>query len=464
MVQLLYCMADNKIWTPKLTPSNKPLYLQIVDALAHDISEGRLSIGDKLPPQRQLAWHLNINHSTVTKAFQQAAKQHLIAGEVGRGTYVLGQSAEAELFNLKQFTQKKNIDLSTHVPIYNQDNNDLEESLNALTQSTEGVNQYLEYPSRHTLSTINLAAAKWLTQLGYSIAAKQCIVTTAAQNALFVSLLNSCKKDEVILVDEFTFPGMKAIAKQLELKLYGIKMDEQGITPEELDLAIRTTGAKVLVSDPTWQNPTATSMGKARQQAIIEVICHRKILFIEEYVIGALSNNPPISATIKSQSVLITSFAKAVSPGVRFAVIAGEHNLITQLSHESHITSWQLSPLMAKIACLWIDKGITKARQTWQRTEINKRYALYKKLFPDHNYPYNKTVCSHVWLPVTLSGEEACEQLALKGVTVVPASLFAVGRNISQFIRVSLTAAKSQQELNVALTILKNSQLIAAEN
>ena len=129
MVQYLYCMADNKIWLPKLSTSTKPLYLQIVDAMATDIASGRLAIGEKLPPQRQLAWQLNINHSTVTKAFQQAAKQHLIAGEIGRGTYVLGQSTEAELFLLKQKTETNNIDLSTHVPIAFPDDNDLSKSL-----------------------------------------------------------------------------------------------------------------------------------------------------------------------------------------------------------------------------------------------------------------------------------------------------------------------------------------------
>ena len=122
MVQELYCMADNKIWAPNLnealaaSTSKKPLYLQIVDAMAQDIASGKLAIGEKLPPQRQLAWHLDINLSTVTKAFRQAAKQQLISGEVGRGTYVLGQSAEAELFLLKQSAEQTVIDLSTHQP------------------------------------------------------------------------------------------------------------------------------------------------------------------------------------------------------------------------------------------------------------------------------------------------------------------------------------------------------------
>ena len=453
-------MADNKIWLPKLSNSANPLYLQIVDAMATDIASGRLAIGEKLPPQRQLAWKLNINHSTVTKAFQHAAKQHLIAGEIGRGTYVLGQSTEAELFLLKQKTETSNIDLSTHVPIAFPEDNDLSESLQSLCQNHEGNEALLDYHSAESLANIRLHAAKWLNQFDYTISGKQCVITSTAQNALLISLLSYCNKDDVVLVNELTFPGMKAAAKQLGLKLYGIKMDEQGIIPDELDLAIRTTNAKVLVSDPHWQNPNATSMNKKRLQDFLAVIKKHQILFIEEYVIGAVSGFTPVSACIKSQSILITSFAKAVAPGIRFAVIAGEHSLISELAKESHSTSWHLSPLIAQIACDWIDNGIAKERRKKQYAAIQKRYQLFKSIFPNNKYPYTKTLCSHIWLPTNISSGQSFQKLKALGVTVVPSATFLVGHQDPNYIRISLTAAKSMQQLAIALELIRDSGII----
>ena len=107
------------MWSPDLTPYSGPLYLRIVAAMAQAINSGELAEGDKLPPQRQLAWQLNINLSTVTKAFQEASKRHLIYGEVGRGTFILGKSSEAALFKLKKENPDQLIDLSTHVPALN---------------------------------------------------------------------------------------------------------------------------------------------------------------------------------------------------------------------------------------------------------------------------------------------------------------------------------------------------------
>lgn len=461
MSQVKYCMADNIImWSPDLSREQGPLYLQLVNRMAQDIEAGVLKVGEKLPPQRQLAWHLGINLSTVTKAFQEATKRHLISGEVGRGTYILAKSSEAALFNLKQEVDASIIDLSTHVPVDMPADLDLENTLNEMMQDGEGLSPYLRYHSPSSVLRQKICCSRWLAELGYVIGPESCIATTCAQNALMVSLLSSCRADDTVLVNELTFPGMKAVSKQLSLKLHGIEMDEQGIIPQALESAIRSTGAKVLVSDPTLQNPTATSMGKQRQQQIIEIIKKYQLLFIEEYVIGALSGQPPISTEIKQHSIVITSFAKTVAPGIRFAMIAGEHPVLQKILVESHATSWQFSPLMAEIACRWIESGLAKKRMDWQWQEIHKRHRIFKKIFPETTYAGNHEVCSHVWLPVAGSAEQAQQKCHQLGVEVVPAGLFAVGRQYPQCIRVSLTAAKSRQQLKIGLERIYQSGVI----
>ncbi|SFD27614.1 PLP-dependent aminotransferase family protein [Pseudoalteromonas denitrificans] len=445
------------MWSPDLTLGEGPLYIRLVEAMTTAIKTGELKVGDKLPAQRQLAWHLEINLSTVTKAFTEATKRHLICGEVGRGTYILAQSTEAALFNLKQNTQNQIIDLSTHVPATRPDDTHLSDTLSTLLSEEHALEHYLNYLSPQLIQRMRVASALWLNSLGFSVTPQNCINTSCAQSALQLVLLECCNSDDTILVDELTFPGIKAAAKQLNLKLHGVKMDEQGITPDALDLAIRSTNAKVLVSDPNLQNPTGRTLSKQRQKDLITIIKQHKILFIEEYVIGALSEQPPISNEIKSQSILITSFAKAVAPGVRFAIVASEHSLINKLANEPHATTWQLSPLIAEIACRWIFDGTVKKRTLWQQAEIHRRFRLFKTLFANNLYAQNIKVCSHVWLAVNKNADLVAKELSDLGVEVVPASLFAVGRFCPNNIRISLTAAASLQTLKIGLEIILHS-------
>ncbi len=82
-------MGSNFVWIPQLVDDDQPRYLALVDAIAQAIESGTLKVGDRLPPQRRLAWKLGLNPSTTQQAYREAAARHLVAGEVGRGTYVL---------------------------------------------------------------------------------------------------------------------------------------------------------------------------------------------------------------------------------------------------------------------------------------------------------------------------------------------------------------------------------------
>ena len=56
--------------------------------MAGDILSGKLNVGEKLPPHRDLAWRLKVTVGTVTRAYKEAEIRGLLSGEVGRGSYV----------------------------------------------------------------------------------------------------------------------------------------------------------------------------------------------------------------------------------------------------------------------------------------------------------------------------------------------------------------------------------------
>src|SRR5690606_11672753 len=59
-------------WRPAIRKGTSPLYLAIADALAADIQSGALAPGDRLPPQRALAEVLDIDFTTVSRAYAEA--------------------------------------------------------------------------------------------------------------------------------------------------------------------------------------------------------------------------------------------------------------------------------------------------------------------------------------------------------------------------------------------------------
>ena len=76
-------------WKPILENGTQPLYLYLAAHLEKDIKDGILLPGTKLPPQRELADFLDINVSTITRAFKLCTQKGLLNGTIGRGPLLL---------------------------------------------------------------------------------------------------------------------------------------------------------------------------------------------------------------------------------------------------------------------------------------------------------------------------------------------------------------------------------------
>src|SRR5690242_20088525 len=77
-----------------------PLYRQLADTIAEQITSGDRKPGDRLPATRELALQLGLNRTTVSAAYAQLEENGLIKGHVGRGSFVVGLPATSEMAGL----------------------------------------------------------------------------------------------------------------------------------------------------------------------------------------------------------------------------------------------------------------------------------------------------------------------------------------------------------------------------
>src|SRR4051794_22562091 len=72
---------------------------QVVDRFAAAIDAGELEPGEKLPPTRELAELVGVNHLTAARVYRRLAELGYVTASVGRGTFVrtLTPAGSAEL-------------------------------------------------------------------------------------------------------------------------------------------------------------------------------------------------------------------------------------------------------------------------------------------------------------------------------------------------------------------------------
>uniref|UniRef100_E6VEB8 Transcriptional regulator, GntR family with aminotransferase domain n=1 Tax=Rhodopseudomonas palustris (strain DX-1) TaxID=652103 RepID=E6VEB8_RHOPX len=440
------------MWTPDLTGRNPVRYVAIVEALAEAIASGVLRPGDRLPTHRELAWRLEVNVSTVSRAYAEASRRHLISGEVGRGTYVLSESREAVLFVLKEpndNTALRVIDLSTNVPAIDPSTTDLDLAL-ADIAGDGGLAAALDHPTPSLIARTRATAASWVAARGLELRPTDIVPTAGAQQALLAVLLAVCKAGEPVLVEEPTFPGIKALARQLGLPLHGVTMDAQGIVPEALDRAARATSARIVVLVPALQNPTGATMSEARRAEVAEIAKRRDLQIIEDDIYGTLAATPPLAMLLPDRCTLVTSFSKSVAAGLRFGLVAGAGPVARAVAAEPQTTLWPLAPLMAEIACRWMEDGTALRRAKWQRDEVGVRHRLARRVLPNGRVG-NPPPSPHAWLAAPPEMADPVAGCRAVGIDVVSAATFAVTRAAPPRIRISLTAAETRAELGRAL-------------
>ena len=437
-----------------LTASDQPRYLALVDAIADAIERGELKVGQRLPPQRRLAWALGLNPSTTQQAYREAAARHLVAGAVGRGTYVLAGSKEATLFRLKRHdAEQAVIDLSTNVPVVDPDNRDLQASLHRLLELEQsGLLEHYLGPEQLLAGRVH--GARWLAERGLTLATDELLLCAGAQYALNCVLQSVCEDGEAVMVEALTAPGIKAACRQLRLPVHGVALDEHGLRPDELDRVTRASGARVLVITPTLHNPTSTCMDAARRQAIAEVVKRHQLLVIEDDVYGALSEQPPLYPLLEGRGILVTSLSKTVAAGLRVGWIVAQPSLLAQIEPHSQASHWSVSPLDLHIACQWIADGTAVRRLAWNRQETAERWRLARSVLGAALLD-DRQASPHVWVAAPAGAEALAADCRRRGVEVVPGNVFAIGVDEVKAVRISLSAATSRAQLKQGLEAVR---------
>ncbi len=449
-------------WHPHIGDRAGPRYIAIADALANDIEGGVLHPGDRLPTHRDLAQRLGVNVGTVTRAYGEAERRGLTGGEVGRGTFVRPRPSIPtphvdRAFSIGRRVPGELIDLAVNKPLLGPHSRILASTLAELAARAD-LTAALSYQPDAGSPTHRAAGADWLSRFGLEAPPHQVVVTAGGQHALAATLSTLTEPGDTVLCEALTYPGIKAAASLLRLKLQGVLMDEQGMLPESLELACWSSGARVLYCMPTLQNPTTAVMSDERRRAVLEIAERYDLSIIEDDVCGVLHpDSPPrLAASAPSRCFYLTSLSKALSPGLRVGYLLAPECKVKQVAGAVRATTWMAAPLMAEIAATWIADGTADRLLEWQRRQAEERRNLAAECLDGFRL-VTQTCGLHAWLPLPepWRAAEFDNEARAQGVAVTPADIFAAGRTIApRAVRLGLGATEDHADLRAGLAVL----------
>ncbi|MBM6594220.1 aminotransferase-like domain-containing protein [Microvirga pudoricolor] len=441
---------------PQIAESTGPKYLAIAGALAVDIESGRLKVGDRLPPQRQLARELGVDLTTITRAFNEAHRLGLIEASAGRGSFVRGRPTFARG---NTPAAPPMIDLSMNMPPQPAGAKLRERIRDGVAEVLSGPHglMHLNYQESAGARPDRLAASRWLAARLGPVSIDRLVVAGGAQTALHAVVQILVRPGQTLCVPDVTYPGLKAIAEQLHVRLAPVAMDGEGMLADALAVTCERESPRGIYCVPTIHNPTTATMTESRREAIIRVARRHGIAIIEDDAYGALPRHAPapIAALAPDLTWHIATLSKCATPALRTAFVATPA-LADALNLAARIRAASLMapPLMTALATRWIEDGTLDAITAAIREESAARQAIARRILRGMDLQAHPEG-HHLWLtlPDRWRQGDLNRQARQSGLALVPSEAFAVGA-APDAIRVSLGAAENRVELERGLGLL----------
>jgi DNA-binding transcriptional MocR family regulator len=438
-VPSIYCIDTNNvkcfivimtIWKPRLAPDG-PRYRALADAIAADIDSGRLVAGQRLPTHRDLAEELGVTIQTVSRGYAEAKQRGLVSGEVGRGTFVRVAPPEQSWAHSMRRPDPDTVDLSANIPDVTATAPLFAPAIEALANA-DNLASALSYQPRAGHPEHRRAAASWINRAGLDVAPDDVMITVGTQHGLALSLAALTEPGDVLLTEAVTYPGIKALARFLRLRLVGVAMDDHGMRADALSAACENERPKAVYCVPTLQNPTATVMPLKRRREIARVCNTQRLALIEDDIYRFLLDEPPppIGSFCKADAFYLTGLSKDLAPGLRIGFLAAPSAQLEPLCGAMAATTLVASPLCAEIATRVIDDGTADRIVAERRRECRKRQALLHGILAPFMAPGSHPHAFHSWLrlPDPWRAEEFAAKARQTQVLVTSSEAFVVGR------------------------------------
>ena len=185
-----------------------------------------------------------------------------------------------------------------------------------------------------------LVAEKLARERDMKVEADGLVLTSGSGEAIGIVIQALTDPGDVVLTEEFVYLGTLNQMRRHGADVVGVKCDDDGILPGELDTVITEQTAKgkkvkYLYTIPTFQNPMGWTMTLERRKQVLEVTGKHGIPVFEDDCSDDLRFEGEDVTSFHSldetgRVVYVGSFSKIIAPGMRMGYLVAPQEVINR--------------------------------------------------------------------------------------------------------------------------------------
>lgn len=169
-----------------------------------------------------------------------------------------------------------------------------------------------------------------LPRRGLWVDEAQILVTTGAQNALYIALRLLLNTQKCFGIEEPGYPDARNIARMFTDKVVPLPVDKDGLI-----VGPHLAQCDIIFTTPSYQSPTTVTLSETRRRQLLQAAQDYDFLIIEDdYEAGTNYMGRPLPALkamdANDRVIYISSLSKTLAPGLRLGYLVGADPFIRE--------------------------------------------------------------------------------------------------------------------------------------
>ena len=477
-------------WTPDPVQPNKttPVHVQVRLAIREAVRVGALTNGERLPSVRPLAESFGVNRLTVLKAVRALTRAGLLTTVKGKGIFVGPEAArcaapeptpgfdgpffegtaegpheiasvQAAIRNTVSDASREDLIMfSAGIPPREMlPTRAIRRKLATLLQEPDGPT-HLGYAPTEGDAGLRDALLPMFAARGFVPSEEDSIlITCGAQQGIVLCLDAVVRAGGAVALESPGYMGTIAACRLRGIPMVPVSLDAGGMSPAQLERALRQSEVRVLYTVPTYQNPTGITQSRRRRERLLSIAASRGVVVIEDdtYCDLRLGGRPipPMKSLPGGENVVyVGSFSKSLAPGLRVGYVVASEPIASDLRYLKETIDISGGSLNQSVVAALLRDGqyahhLARARRTY-RARRDAMLAALEAHLPSWARFTRPKGGLHLWVifdrPVDIDRLLARARTA--GVTFTPGQLFYCDDRKASCLRLNF-AAQSEERI-----------------
>lgn len=310
-------------------------------------------------------------------------------------------------------------------------------------------------------------ARRYLQLYDIDISAEEVLLTNGSQQAIDLLGKIFVEKGDKVAIEQPGYLGTIQSMMHFEPELVGVPMENDGIDLQQMETITSDHRIKMMHLIPNFQNPSGITYSAEKRKKIARLLKNKNIMLVEDDPYGELyfdksDKNTPVKKYLPGHCILLGSFSKTLSPGIRLGWIVAPPSIMEKIVIAKQAGDLHTNNISQMIAYEYLvnndfDRHLETIRGCYKERKDVMAASLIKCLPEEVAFSDPK---GGMFLWCSLSGDISATklvQLAMDaGVVMVPGSVFFLNQTNDNCFRLNFSKSE-KEEISKGIEIIGKS-------